>query len=214
MVSGDTPIILSAIILRLIQRLGTLWNVKFLCAAIKSRWWKGGSKRDIQPVLWIIFPRGRLCYASHRVTELAILMHSNWVMSIPCLDLPVFAAPIYRPQIHVCQLICSAKINSYFRYSPTCFGYEGKTGKEFNLIVFKGKPNNNHFIERSRRDIFIDMNVWKNVLKNNLITLLSRFTFILETCIGIAWTGYIFFYRVCPKTGQKHLWEQPIIICA
>ena len=54
-------------------------------------------------------------------------------------------------------------------------------------------------IESSGRDLFIDMVVQKFIFKNNLIKLLSRFTFIPKTGIGVSKTGLMFY---CVKKLQ------------
>jgi len=45
----------------------------------------------------------------------------------------------------------TVKTNSCFRWSNTCFGYEGKTGKERDLVIFKAisKPINNCINEKA-----------------------------------------------------------------
>ena len=48
-------------------------------------------------------------------------------------------------------------------------------------------------IESFRRDLFIDMAVKKFIFKTNLITLLSRFTFMPKRDIGLPKTGIIFY---------------------
>jgi len=34
----------------------------------------------------------------------------------------------------------TVKSNPFFRYSHSCFGYEGPTGEERNLVTFEDKP--------------------------------------------------------------------------
>jgi len=67
----------------------------------------------------------------------------------------------------------TVKNNSCFRYTHTCFGYDGKTGKERNFVFFKNYLFNYEHIESSRGDPFISMVVQKLILKNNLIKIQS-----------------------------------------
>jgi len=52
-----------------------------------------------------------------------------------------------------------------------------KEGKSVNYLFRNINLSITRLIESSRRDLFIDMVVQKFIFKNNLITLLSRFTF-------------------------------------
>ena len=60
------------------------------------------------------------------------------------------------------------------------------------MVILKDKSINNHAIESSGQDLFIDGVVQKFIFKKNLITLLSRFTFIPKTGVRLPKTEIIF----------------------
>jgi len=57
-------------------------------------------------------------------------------------------------------------------------GYESESGRERNLVNFEYKPIDNHVnMQRSRRELSVDMVVHRGIFKNNHITLFLFFTF-------------------------------------
>jgi len=70
------------------------------------------------------------------------------------------------------------------------------------LVVFKDKPIDN--IKSSPQNLSIQMVVYKFILKINLILLMSRFTFMPKTGMGIPKTGILTFFSVCSRRNVNH----------
>ena len=72
----------------------------------------------------------------------------------------------------------TVKTDPCFRWSHSCFAYEGETGGEGNLVIFEDNLSTSISMKRSRQEFFIDIGIHMSIFKNKQIMLFLCLTFI------------------------------------